>query len=123
MNLMWAIITIQWDIIAYLGYYSTFPRWLYYVEVIFPFPCIVVIYTGILMCCTRLAGLEDSDIFSTDISSSYPMMSYQNPYTHSPDMESRPMMTEADPFREFWEAGLRPIHEADAAHGLRAWKP
>jgi hypothetical protein len=121
MNLMWAIITIQWDIVAYLGYGGNiFPRWIYYIETIFPFICIVITYIGILMCCTRLAGLDDFDIFPTNAPSSYPMMAYQNPYSNSPDMESRPMITEYDPSRELWEAGSRPIHEADAVH---RWKP
>jgi hypothetical protein len=121
MNLMWAIITIQWDIVAYLGYGGNiFPRWIYYIETIFPFICIVITYIGILMCCTRLAGLDDFDIFPTDAPSTYPMMTYQNPYSNSPDMESRPMITEYDPSRELWEAGSRPIHEADAVH---RWKP
>lgn len=124
MNLMWAIITIQWDIVAYLGYgRNTFPRWIYYVECIFPFFCIVATYIGIMMCYTRLADLDDFDIFPTDVPPRYPMMTYQNPYSNSPDMESRQKITEADPSRELWEAGSRPIHEVDAAHGLRAWKP
>lgn len=120
---MWAIITIQWDIVAYLGYGGThFPQWIYYVEFVFPFFCIVVTYTGILMCCIRLAGLDDSEIFPMNLPPTYPM-TYQSPYSNSPDMESRPMITEYDPSRELLEAGSRPIHEADAAHSRRAWKP
>ncbi|KAF3386145.1 hypothetical protein F1880_000840 [Penicillium rolfsii] len=124
MNLMWAIITIQWDIIAYFGYGGTpFPRWIRYVEIIFPVFCIIVTYIGILLCCTRLAGLNDSNIFPADVPSSYSEMTYHNSHSNTLDMESRPMITEADPSRELWEAGSRPIHEADAAYGLRAWKP
>ncbi|OQE24067.1 hypothetical protein PENFLA_c010G04758 [Penicillium flavigenum] len=132
MNLMWAIITIQWDIIAYLAY----PRWVSYFEPIFRFGCTVITYFGVLLCCTRLAGLEDFKVFSTEGPSVYPMVKYQHPYAvpsemessqhpHAipSEMESRQMIMEADPSREFWEAGSRPIHEADAESKIGPPKP
>jgi hypothetical protein len=104
MNLMWAIITIQWDIIEYLGYTSTFPRWIYYFEIVFPFVCMVVTYLGMLLCCKQLAYLEDSDGFDMQVPRVYPMTTYQYPYTNS--------LMVRDPSRELLEAASRPIHEA-----------
>lgn len=113
MNLMWAIITIQWNIIVYLGYIRTFPRWIYYFQIAFPYLCMVVTYLGILLSCKELASLEDSG-FDIQTPRVYSTTTYQNPYTNSLDAESRPMVR--DPSRELLGAGSRPIHEAGVDH-------
>jgi hypothetical protein len=123
MNMMWAMVTIRWDIVAYHGHSSIYPRGISYFETAFVFICIVLTYTGILMCCTRLASLKESDIFQTGTPTDYPVMTYEHPYTKASAMESKLMITEADPSREFWEAGSRLIHEGDARFKILPRKP
>ncbi|KAJ5389576.1 uncharacterized protein N7496_000644 [Penicillium cataractarum] len=117
MNVMWAIITIQWDIIVYLGYIRTHPRWIYYFQIVFPYLCMVVIYLGMLLSCKQLASLEGVDGFDIQTPRVYPTTTYQNPYTNSLDVESRPMVR--DPSQELLGAGSRPIHEAGVDHRFR----
>lgn len=120
MSFAWAIITIQWDIIAYWRYLdsSLTPLWVRYFQIIFPACCLMIIYFGLMLCCIRLAGLDDFDAVPTEIPSFHAMTTYPQQYTIPSEMDSQQKMVEADTSRQFWEAGSRPIHEADSDYNI-----
>lgn len=120
MSLAWAVITIQWDIIAYWRYLdsSLTPQWVRYFQIIFPACCLMIIYFGFMLCCIRLAGLHDFDAVSTEIPSFHAMTTYQQRYIIPSEMDSQQRMVEADTSRQFWEAGSRLIHEADSDYNI-----